>query len=131
MVGARITTAAHTLHRRENAVNLNRGRTGSAGCDCVQALAQSKGDVQPALQQFEKRRLPDLHALFALDRTAMARVGVGVGAKWNPCCLVQTFHTKLGLMLGKHVPGCSPMPEIMRISSERLPFRQVGARVCM
>lgn len=96
----------------------------------MQAIAESPGNVQAALERFEKRRLPDLHALYALDLTASARSGFSPTlGRWHPWALIQTFHTKLGFTLGKHLPGRSRFPEILRISSERLPFREVNRPV--
>ena len=84
--------------------------------------------MDAALEQFEAQRLPDMHALFRLDVTAIARAGGGWGGAWNPHRLRAMFHLVLwGGMTKLLSPACRMRPpELMGMVLERLPYRQVG-----
>ena len=81
--------------------------------------------MDAALKRFEAERLPDLHALFLLDLTAVARAGSGWGGTWNPHSMLLQFHNSLWNKLAKQFPGAVSGSEVSRMASQRLPYRQV------
>ena len=95
-----------------------------------QAIKRSPDNLQAALHQFESERLPDLHALFQLDEHAFSRTGTGWAGKCNPHFWLYVFHLSLWSAIGKVLPGRPRFPELIRMSTERVPYREVGAGAC-
>ena len=83
-------------------------------------------DINAGLKLFEAKRLPDVHALFELDLSALPRAGIGPWGRWDPRFWVTAFHMKLWGGLSKALPGLVGEPEIEQMSSKVLPYRKVS-----
>ena len=101
-------------------------------CCSVQALRRCQGNVDAALELYEKERLPDLHALFYLDLTAIARLAGARWGHWNPHYLLSRWHLKLwsglaqvaaplGIQLGP--------PELEVFRNQCMPFRKASPQI--
>ena len=95
----------------------------------VQVVSSCSHDLAAAVRQYERQRLPDVHALYRLDLSAQARAGAQGTPWWNLDYLGAKFHVLLALLLQKVVPQRFKGPEIMRMWSERMPFQEVASRV--
>ena len=92
----------------------------------MQAIKACNGDIEAGLKEFEAKRLPDVHALFALDVQAIPRFGSGPWGKWDPRFWVNKFHLGLWGGLSKALPGLIGQPELIQMSTQKLPYSQVG-----
>ncbi|KAK9820281.1 hypothetical protein WJX72_008573 [[Myrmecia] bisecta] len=91
----------------------------------AQVLDECNGNIQRAVELFTQRRLPEVHALFEMDRTANPRQG-GDG-KLNLHFLGNTFHLVKGMLLQKVAPGIFQGPGLMRMAEGEASFAQVNA----
>ncbi|KAK9799716.1 hypothetical protein WJX73_002771 [Symbiochloris irregularis] len=92
-----------------------------------QAVERCDGDLDAAVVLYERERLPDLHALYNLDITAIPRLGGGYGGKWNYHHLLWRWHLALWNGLAK-LPG--PLgavggPEWNALGSQDVPYRKI------
>ena len=91
----------------------------------VQAIKSCEHDLDKALAEFEAQRLPDVHALYDLDVTAISRAGTGPWGKWHPQYLVNRFQVGFWGGLHRALPRLFGQPEMEQIASRALPYRQV------
>lgn len=92
----------------------------------AQVLRECSHDVEAAVARYEKQRLPDAHALYKLDRAAMARVGALGRQWWNLDFLAARVHVILGMALSKLLPRVFKGPSMTRMFGSIIPYRQVG-----
>ncbi|KAK9799753.1 hypothetical protein WJX73_010481 [Symbiochloris irregularis] len=87
----------------------------------AQAVQRCKGDFDAAVDLYERERLPDVHALHALDVTALPRLGGGRGGVFNPWFLLTRWH--LALWTGPL--GALGGPELRALGQEQMSYRKV------
>ena len=92
----------------------------------MQALQSCSCDLERAIPEYERRRLPDIHALYKLDLTADARVGSKGTPVWNLDYLGAKVHILLNVGLMKLLPQVFKGPAMMTMWSTKMPFRQVS-----
>ena len=92
----------------------------------VQALEACDHNLDAAVPEYERRRLPEARALAKLDLKALARVGNKGTPWWNLDYLGAKLHVLLAVALKKLAPQLFKGPEMYRLMGERMPYRQVS-----
>jgi 2-polyprenyl-6-methoxyphenol hydroxylase-like FAD-dependent oxidoreductase len=130
LVGPSVALVGDAAH----AVSANLGQGVNSGIESAGALAKAlddcSGDIQAGLQLYNQRRLPDVHALYKLDREAFDRRGYHGLRSFQ--AVAYEFHVRKAKLLHKLMPSKYPAePVYIQMMAGRIPYSQALRSITM